>query len=193
MKLRGARILVTGGAGFVGSHFVRDLLSAGASVTVYDNFSTGSTENLDGVEGDLNIVRGDILDYDSLLDAVRGPRCDLAPGRAARDHTLHRQPGVRSHHEHDRQPQRVQGRGRGRDRQSGRGVVGRRLRPGRHRPPGRDASRPIPTGSTASASWRARSTPRSRASGAPSSRPPACATRSSTASGSGTAGCSRCS
>jgi UDP-glucose 4-epimerase len=71
MKLGGARILITGGAGFVGSHFVRDLLSAGASVTVYDNFSTGSEENLEGVDGDLKIVRGDILDYDSLLDVAR--------------------------------------------------------------------------------------------------------------------------
>jgi UDP-glucose 4-epimerase len=72
MKLGGARILITGGAGFVGSHFVRDLLAAGASVTVYDNFSTGSEENLEGVEGDLKIVRGDILDYDALLEVARG-------------------------------------------------------------------------------------------------------------------------
>ena len=88
MNLRGARILMTGGAGFIGSHFVRDLLAAGAAVTVYDNFSTGSTENLEGVDGDLTIVRGDILDYEALRDAARGPRRDLAPGRAARDHPV---------------------------------------------------------------------------------------------------------
>jgi UDP-glucose 4-epimerase len=72
MQLRGARILMTGGAGFVGSHFVRDLLEAGASVTVYDNYSTGSDENLAGLDGDLRVVRGDILDYESLRDAARG-------------------------------------------------------------------------------------------------------------------------
>jgi UDP-glucose 4-epimerase len=72
MNLRGARILITGGAGFVGSHFVRDLLAAGATVTVFDNYSTGSDENLEGVEGPLTVVRGDILDYESLRDAARG-------------------------------------------------------------------------------------------------------------------------
>lgn len=72
MNLDGARIFMTGGAGFVGSHFVRDLLDAGATVTVYDNFSSGLEENLDGVEGPVEIVRGDILDYDTLRDAMRG-------------------------------------------------------------------------------------------------------------------------
>jgi len=70
MELSGAKILMTGGAGFIGSHFVADLLDAGASVTVYDNFSTGLTENLEGLAVD--IVEGDILDYDSLRRAVAG-------------------------------------------------------------------------------------------------------------------------
>ena len=167
---RGARILMTGGAGFVGSHFVRDLLAAGAAVTVYDNFSTGSDENLEGVDGDLTVVRGDILDYDVAARRGARPRRDLAPGRPARDHPVDRRPGVRPHDEHDRHAQRLEGRGRARDPQDRRGVVGRRLRPGRHRPPGRDAPHRSRTGSTASASWRARSTPRSRASAHPSCR-----------------------
>ena len=53
MELSGAKILMTGGAGFIGSHFVADLLDAGASVTVYDNFSTGLTENLEGLAVDV--------------------------------------------------------------------------------------------------------------------------------------------
>lgn len=63
---------MTGGAGFIGSHFVRDLVSAGAAVTVFDNFSTGSDENLEGVDGALTVVRGDILDYESLRDTAAG-------------------------------------------------------------------------------------------------------------------------
>jgi UDP-glucose 4-epimerase len=72
MQLREARIFMTGGAGFVGSHLVRDLLDAGASVTVYDNLSSGLEENLDGVDGDVRLVRGDILDYGALREAMDG-------------------------------------------------------------------------------------------------------------------------
>jgi UDP-glucose 4-epimerase len=71
MNLEGARILVTGGAGFIGSHVVRDLLEVGARVTVFDNFASGLDENLDGVDGPLNVVRGDILEYGALRDAMR--------------------------------------------------------------------------------------------------------------------------
>jgi UDP-glucose 4-epimerase len=56
------RVLVTGGAGFIGSHLVRRLLAAGRSVTVIDDFSTGRRTNLDGVEGDLEIVEGSVTD-----------------------------------------------------------------------------------------------------------------------------------
>jgi UDP-glucose 4-epimerase len=69
--LRDQRVFMTGGAGFIGSHLVRDLLEAGARVTVYDNFSTGLEENLRGLEGPLQVVRGDILDLDALRDAMR--------------------------------------------------------------------------------------------------------------------------
>jgi UDP-glucose 4-epimerase len=72
MDLEGARIFMTGGAGFIGSHFVRDLLAAGAGVTVYDNFSSGLAQNLDGVDAPLEIIKGDILDYETLRDAMRG-------------------------------------------------------------------------------------------------------------------------
>jgi UDP-glucose 4-epimerase len=72
MNLEGARIFMTGGAGFIGSHLVRDLLEAGARVSVFDNFSSGLDENLDGVDGPLEVVRGDILDVDALHDAMRG-------------------------------------------------------------------------------------------------------------------------
>ncbi len=72
MELNGARIFMTGGAGFIGSHLVRDLVAAGAAVTVYDNFSSGLRENLDRVDGDVTIVEGDILDATALTEAMRG-------------------------------------------------------------------------------------------------------------------------
>ena len=65
------RVLVTGGAGFVGSHLVDRLLDMGAAVTVLDNFTTGFDRNL-ADRGDhemLRIVRGTVLDAD-LVDSL---------------------------------------------------------------------------------------------------------------------------
>jgi UDP-glucose 4-epimerase len=66
------RILVTGGAGFVGSHIVERLVSAGHRVRVYDNLSSGRRENLAGVGNDVELIVGDILDYAALSRAMRG-------------------------------------------------------------------------------------------------------------------------
>jgi UDP-glucose 4-epimerase len=69
--------LVTGGAGFIGSHIVRALLEQGASVRVLDNFSSGKRENLKGLEnskngGRLEILEGDVRGASTVADAVRG-------------------------------------------------------------------------------------------------------------------------
>lgn len=60
------RILVTGGAGFIGSHLVDRLLADGHRVTVLDNFTTGRKKNLAGWRGEqrLRVVAGSILDPD---------------------------------------------------------------------------------------------------------------------------------
>ena len=60
------KYLVTGGAGFIGSHLVDLLLADGHKVSVIDNFSTGSIENLRShiSNPNLTITEGDILDGD---------------------------------------------------------------------------------------------------------------------------------
>jgi UDP-glucose 4-epimerase len=63
------KIVVTGGAGFIGSALARALVARGDDVTVLDNFSTGKRENLREVASQLTVVEGDILDA-ALLDRV---------------------------------------------------------------------------------------------------------------------------
>lgn len=65
MSLSGI-ILVTGGAGFIGSHLTSALLASGARVRVIDNLSTGYRENLNEVDGDIEFVNASITDQQSL-------------------------------------------------------------------------------------------------------------------------------
>ena len=66
------RILITGGAGFIGSHIVESLVRQGHDVVVYDNFSTGSRANLTGVTTACEVIEGDIRDLDALAKAAKG-------------------------------------------------------------------------------------------------------------------------
>ena len=64
------KYLITGGAGFIGSHIVRGLLAQGADVRVLDNFSSGKRENLHGLE--VEVLEGDLRDASKIAQAVRG-------------------------------------------------------------------------------------------------------------------------
>lgn len=91
MKLRNLRVLVTGGAGFIGSHLVDILLKRGNRVIVYDNFNpfyAGKKQNIEHHFGDSNftLLNADILDYTALSSAMRN--VDVVFHEAA-------QPGIR--------------------------------------------------------------------------------------------------
>jgi len=64
--------LVTGGAGFIGSHIIDELLSRGHRVRVLDNFSTGRRENIAHVMDDIDLLEGDIQSYERVHNAARG-------------------------------------------------------------------------------------------------------------------------
>jgi UDP-glucose 4-epimerase len=67
-----ADCLVTGGAGFIGSHIVRGLLAAGHRVRVLDNLCSGHRSNLDEVASDVEFVVGDICDDAAVEKALKG-------------------------------------------------------------------------------------------------------------------------
>ncbi|MFL5884904.1 MAG: SDR family oxidoreductase [Thermoleophilaceae bacterium] len=69
------RALVTGGAGFIGSNLVEELLLLGHEVKVLDNFSTGRRQNLASWNGDVELIEGELRSYERVSNAVRG--CDV--------------------------------------------------------------------------------------------------------------------
>lgn len=66
------RALVTGGAGFIGSHLTEALVAEGCKVVVLDNFSTGHQSNLDSVAGSIELAEGDIRDFRTVKQATEG-------------------------------------------------------------------------------------------------------------------------
>ena len=75
------RTLVTGGAGFIGSHLARRLVGDGHEVRVIDNFSTGSRENLADLADSIELIEGDMQSYERVHNAVNG--CEVVFHEAA--------------------------------------------------------------------------------------------------------------
>ncbi len=66
------RYLITGGAGFIGSHLVKHVVDAGGIVRVVDNLSTGSADRLDQIRDSVQLVTGDLADDSVAAEAVTG-------------------------------------------------------------------------------------------------------------------------
>ncbi|MGB2688869.1 MAG: SDR family oxidoreductase [Desulfobacterales bacterium] len=81
MKLKFKKALVTGGAGFIGSHLVDALVSEGCDVTVLDNLSTGHLSNLRHIENRITFYKDDIRNQEILIKASKD--CDIIFHQAA--------------------------------------------------------------------------------------------------------------
>ena len=79
--LQDKRVLVTGGAGFIGSHLVDGLLALDARVKVLDNLATGSLANLERCSEVIDFLEGDIRDLETCRHAAQG--CEVVFHQAA--------------------------------------------------------------------------------------------------------------
>lgn len=65
-----SKVLITGGAGFIGSNLANELIKQGAKVVILDNFVTGFRENLEEINGDFDFIEGDLNDDAKLTQAI---------------------------------------------------------------------------------------------------------------------------
>src|SRR3989442_12393431 len=87
MRRRSAmRCLITGGAGFIGSHLVEHLVGTGHDVVVLDDLSTGHRENFAAVRRRISFMRGSVADLSPCRPAMEGV-----------DYVLHHAPGTSVH------------------------------------------------------------------------------------------------
>jgi UDP-glucose 4-epimerase len=76
-------VLVTGGAGFIGSHTAEALVQAGHRVRILDNLSTGHVQNLNGIAGRFDWIEGDIRSDQDVREAVKGTDAVIHLGAVA--------------------------------------------------------------------------------------------------------------
>ena len=72
MNLKDKNIIITGGAGFIGSKLAKELIQKGVKITIFDNFITGNMNNLKEIQGDINLIKGDIKNYDAVRKSLEG-------------------------------------------------------------------------------------------------------------------------
>ena len=72
LAARGSKCLVTGAAGFIGSHLAQRLVALGHDVRAVDNLSTGDKANLAGLDGEIEFLRGDLCEFEVCRHAVAG-------------------------------------------------------------------------------------------------------------------------
>lgn len=75
MELKNKKVVVTGGAGFIGSHLVDKLVGLGSQVVVVDNLSAGKMEFLGNSQDKIEVVKVDLMDPDALLSILNGVSC----------------------------------------------------------------------------------------------------------------------
>ena len=66
------KVLITGGAGFIGSNLARAFIKEGVKVKIIDNFSTGKRENIEDIKDKIEFIEGDITDKRTIEEAVKG-------------------------------------------------------------------------------------------------------------------------
>src|SRR6185295_20281847 len=71
MSLSGI-VVVTGGAGFIGSHIAETVAAQGAKVRIVDDLSTGHRENIEELSGDIELIEGSVADIDLMNRALKG-------------------------------------------------------------------------------------------------------------------------
>jgi UDP-glucose 4-epimerase len=82
-SLKGKRVLITGGAGFIGRWAVKQALEIGAEATVLDNFLVGPKSNLDGIAGHFRLAEGDMTDREFVARAMKEAKPEIVIHLAA--------------------------------------------------------------------------------------------------------------